>query len=235
MNKIKEFPNTDIKEEQAAEKPNFGIIGGVVAVLLLAVGGFWYLDFSQHRILFLRAYDLSESGLEHIEVQKDHCQLSQRNQKVGDYSVTMGFADKAQVVTARLVNNQLDFVPCDFDASAFGQLPGTSVLKLFQLAQTEVRGYRTRGINYPVVFTIILDAAEPVPGEDPFNEQSLQELKKITDELTENGYIRIIGPETTLQQWLKESLAEKNPKIKIGSYNDAKNDTEESIKQARKG
>lgn len=51
MNKIKEFPHTDVKEEHAAENPNFGIIGGVVAVLLLAVAGFSYLDFSQQRIL----------------------------------------------------------------------------------------------------------------------------------------------------------------------------------------
>ena len=44
------------------------------------------------------------------------------------------------------------------------------MLKLFRLIQTEVQGYRTRGVDSQLVLTIFLDAAEPVPGEDPFNE-----------------------------------------------------------------
>lgn len=219
-------------DSDSDQKPNWKIIGSVITVLLLAVAGFSYRDFTVKRILNLRAHDVSDSGLEHEAVQIEHCQVSQRNQKVGDYSVVIGFADTAEVVNERKVENQLDFASCEFETSAFGKLPGTSILNLFRLAQTVVKGYRARGVDDPMVFSLTLDAAEPVPGEPPFNEQSLKEVVSIAEELASNGQILIVGPSTTLQQRLKEHL-EGNPNIRVCPYSNVKTCTEEAIQKAR--
>jgi hypothetical protein len=219
-------------ELDSEQKVNWKVIGAVIAVLLLGVTGFAYQDFMAKRILYIRADDLSESGLEHQAVEIEHCKESQRNQMVGDYSVVIGFADNAEVINEHKIENQLDFTNCEFDTSAFGKLSGTSVLDLFRLANTVVKGYRARGVDYPLVFTLTLDAAEQVPGEPPFNEKSLEEVTEIANMLTKNGQIAIIGPSTTLQQRLKERL-EGNPKIRVCPYSNVQQCTEEAIKNAR--
>lgn len=216
------------------QKINWKVIGSVIAVLLLGVSGFVYQDYTMKRILYLRADDVSESGLEHQAIETQHCKVSQRHQMVGDYSVVIGFAEKAEVVNDRQIKNQLDFASCDFDTSALGKLPGTSVLNLFYLANTVVKGYRARGVDYPLVFTLTLDAAEQVPGELPFDEQSLKKVTEITNELTKNnGQIAIIGPSATLQQKLKAHL-ESNPNIQVCPYSNVKSCVEDAIKKARR-
>ena len=233
QNDIEDRAYTPISAKNGEGTANMKIIGAVVTVLLLCIAAFAYKDIKTSRILVLNAYDVSDSGRKHLDVQEKHCKISQRNQKIGDNFVLVGFAERAEVVNGHKIENQLDFTPCNINLSNFGKSNGTSVLNLFHLARTEVRGYRQRGIEDPLVFSIILDAAEPVPGEAPFNDQSLQEVKAIADELTKNGHIRIIGPSTTLQQKLKEALAEANPKIEVCSYLNFKTCTDNAIDKAR--
>lgn len=233
--KLKDRQRLKTFEENEEQKINWKVISSVITFVLLVVAGFSYKDITAKRILNIRANDISESGLEHQDILIQHCKVSQRNQIVGDFSVEINFADKAEVVNERQIENQLDFASCNFDtsASAFGRLPGTSVLDLFRLTNTVVQGYRTRGIDYPLVFTLTLDAAEPVPGEPPLDDKSLNEVKKIANELASNGQIIIIGPSTTLQQKLKKHL-EANKNIKVCPYSNVKNCTEKAIKEARK-
>lgn len=230
LNDQDQFETFDPNEKQ---KVNWKVIGSVIAFVFLVIAGFSYKGLTAKRVINMRANDISESGLEHEDILAQHCQVSQRHQIVGDYSIVIGFADKAEVINDRQIKNQLDFASCDFDTAAFGKLPGTSVLDLFRLASTVIQGYRTRGVDYPLVFTFTLDAAEPVPGEPPFNEKSLNEVKKIANELASNGQIVIIGPSTTLQQKLKNYL-ETNKNIRVCAYSNVKSCTEEAIKKARR-
>ena len=129
-------------------------------MLFLAIAGFSYKYFkyliAPRKIIYF-IVDLSASALEalgHQNVQTKHCKVSQRNQKVVvDYGVVISFADKAEVVNDCQIKNQLDVASCDFDTSGFGKLPGTSVLNPFRWTNTVIKGYRARGVDYPLVFS----------------------------------------------------------------------------------
>lgn len=221
--------------EPEREKTNWKIIGFFIGVLLVGVGFFLVKEFTSKKILNIRANDVSDSGLEHREEQVAHCKVNQRLQKVGDISVVIEFADKAEIVNDRMIENPLDFTSCEFDNSAVGKLPGTSLLDVLRLANKVVKGYRSRGIDYPLVFTLTLDAVEPVPGKLPFSSEILTEVASIAKDLTSDGKgeIVIIGPSSidSLQDKLKTLEADMN--LRVCPFSNVTSCTEDAIQKAR--
>lgn len=220
--------NYDWDSEQSV---NWTIVGLVLTVILLGVAAFAYKEFTAKKILYIRADDVSKSGLEHKEAQEQHCKTAQRYQKAGDRSVVIHFADKPEIINRSQIKNQLDFTSCEINAQDYESLPrGTSMLRLFEFTQAIVNGYRAQGIDYPLVFTMTLDANEPVQGEF----DSIEDIKIIADDLTKNGQIAIIGPSKAenLQSQLIKELG-INPNIEVCPYGNVQECTEKAIKKAR--
>ena len=210
-----------------------GLLG--LAVLLIPV----LIDSRIQRVISIAANDQSLSGLAFPEVPQQHCEALVRQLKTGDRIISIVFADRPERIQDKKIRNTFTLLKecreLDPDhrrlSSSLGTQRGTSPERLLDQIIDTIAAKRTQGLQAPVVVTIWLQAAEPLPNQSPINFTRLQEqVEKVT---SDRGIVAIISPPGQLQTDLMTYL-KTNPKSRICTLNEVDECVAEVFEMARR-
>lgn len=179
--------------------------GGLVAALALILIPLKQ-DQTTQRLLAITANDGSASGLSVPDVFERHCRATVEQLKSGDRQIALVYADRPEVVQDQEIQNTLNLLrECqEKPTENIAQRPGTSPNQMLAEVLTVMESARIRGMTEPTVVTIWLHAAEPVPGEPPFDPVQFQsQVQAITEN---NGVVTIFGPTGSLQQEIRRAI-----------------------------
>ncbi|MGK7874824.1 MAG: hypothetical protein AB4426_16440 [Xenococcaceae cyanobacterium] len=198
----------------------------ILAASAVGVGIFTYsiiTGFHTPEVTHYLLDDYSKSAAQNAPQRQEHCQGSNQNYQAGDSVVQIHFANRPEVVKRRNITNILNSESCEgmetTDAD-FGDVPGTSPIAALDYVKDLIEASRTKGDRNPVVVTMTLQAAEPVPGQPLLDEEGFAQLKNLVQDISsERGVISIIGPKGKLQRQL-QSYLKTEPSVKICSFND---------------
>lgn len=179
----------------------FGLVGALSAPV------FWQL--AQPSILHLNLVDISDSAKNNQKgLPEQVCQIGSQYRKLGDRSVTILYANQAEVVDTENIQDQLTALSvCKKALSASAEnttkYNGTNIVAPLKQAVRVIKQQRQEKA-FPVIVTMTLDEAESGPG---IPELDWQEINKLVNQITiDRGILAIIGPTGELQNELLEKL-----------------------------
>ena len=195
------------------------MVGAVVSAVGIVVTPA-LLSHRQPRVISIYANDLSKSALSDIHVAQQHCSAAARLLKKGDYAVSIGFADRAEVTEASVVNdeeiearpNKCNEISRDRIPPTLGKQQGTNLVALLEEVETQLKSQRTRGNQNPGVITIWLQNAEPRHRGTVLDLKRVRsQLQQITDD---HSTIAIFGPTGQLHSDLEKAIQD-NPRVEL--------------------
>jgi len=163
--------------------------------------------FHENPVISFKIDDLSVSSVNsYTPLIQAHCQARINQIKEGDTVIDIQFADYAIVTRHENVDNAFKLRKyCNQKQQtmeAINRNYGTSLTLALERLWLELSLLREEGNNQPVIVTLILHAAEPVPNQAPLDLANVKDLiQKITED---KGMVTIIG--TTKQ--LESDLAQ---------------------------
>lgn len=175
---------------------------GVIATISLA----WLtiLPWLTKPVLHIRAEDFSDSSMEYTLQRKVYCQTGSQNYQSGDKAVTIAFADHSVITKELEIENSLSMLgQCLKNNRPIKNIqPGTSLLNVLETGKKTIEKYHQENKN-PVVFTILANAFEPIPGQ----KVSQQKINQLMTEISqENTIIALILPPETVNSDLINDL-----------------------------
>lgn len=175
-------------------------------------------DINTQRVNAFRADDVSGSAKKYPLLHQDHCQVQAQQLKQGDDQTALQFANRAEVISRKSVDNPLVFqqqcqktkTPSGLPNPTFTE-KGTSLILVLERIDTTLQTLRDEGNHNPAVVTLTLHAAEPGPDQPPLDFQRVRTLvQNITQE---GGSVAIMGPTGNLQQQLETHLQGLNVRV----------------------
>lgn len=180
-------------------------LGSVIAI---AFGWATFASITTPNITILKFDDVSKSGLAKLATQrKQHCIVVIENVEPGDTVKQFQFADIAEEITSKTVNNKYRDNICDPKdvntiKAKIGEIKGTSLTETLRLAGIEIKSQRNQGNEQPILLSVTLDDTEQVEGRSP---EDFQQVESLLQEIVSNkSVVRIIGVQGELQVKLKE-------------------------------
>lgn len=208
---VSPLPNQD-RDDRFWQTPQ--AIFGVIVLALLA---FYFLikDAKTQRLLVIQAKDQSASALAITGAESRQCKSILNQIQPGDRFMVLTYADRPEIIEDSPVDNTIGLLRQCQDQpipSTIGRRKGTSPVQMLSAVLVAIESARIRGNTDPVLVSIWLDAAEPVPGDPPLDWAQLQaQIDTIT---ANNGVVSIFGPTGELQQQLKSKL-KANPQAEV--------------------
>jgi hypothetical protein len=178
----------------------------VLALICFAV--FYLLsDAKTQRLLVIQAKDQSASALAITGAETQQCKAILNSIKTGDRLMVLTYADRPEIMVDSPVQNTIGLLrQCNEQTipNTIGRRQGTSPVQMLSAVLVALESARIRGNTDPVLVSVWLQAAEPVPGDPPLDWAQFQaQVDTIT---ANNGVVSIFGPTGELQQQLKAQL-----------------------------
>lgn len=200
--------------------------------IILAVAAFFgtaltllIQDWKTQSLLVIMADDLSLSGLAVPHAIQQHCHQVLKHIKTNDHLVHIGYADRPETLYDAPVQNTIGLLrQCNKPEApnTIGRRSGTSPTEMLETVLIALESARVRGNTDPVVISIWLQEAEPVPGDPPLDWDRFQaQVDTIT---ANNGVVTFFGPTGELQQDLKTHL-KSNPRAEVWPLTALENST----------
>jgi hypothetical protein len=212
------------------------LIVGSTIVFVLIVCGAWLKTLLTPSVIHYMADDNSDSAINNLHVSQKHCQVANGLYKEGDLKRQIGFAHQPEVVAQQEITNS--FVgngKCDEfpkTSKEVKQYPGTSLIRALEYIDTLIASDRAKGIKFPMVVTITIQAAENGPNLPKMDESGFVKIQKIVREIQKNnGVIAIIGTTGSLQQNLNDKIGRQG--VNICPTNNMEKCVEQSFSMAR--
>ncbi len=213
------------------------VMVGAVMSAVAVVGIPTLLSQQQPRVLSIRANDLSASALEDIAIAQKHCRTVVRSLKGGDDAISIGFADRPEVLPSRPVGDlfapsqECEAIRRDRIPKTLGREDGTDPNALLEEVQTQLKSRRVRGNHNSGVITIWLQNAEPRPGQVGFDIKRLQvQLQQIT---SDRSTIAIFGPAGQLRSDLEKAI-QNNPQVDLCSIDSSETCVQQAFVKGRR-
>ncbi|WP_353258245.1 hypothetical protein [Prochlorothrix hollandica] len=172
-------------------------------------------DWQTQSLLVIMADDLSLSGLAVPDAVQQHCHQVLKQIKTGDHLIKLGYADRPETLYDAPVQNTIGLLrtcPNPEPPGTIGRRSGTSPTEMLEAVLIALESARVRGNTDPVVVSIWLQDAEPVPGDPPLDWERFQ--AQVDTLTTNNGVVTFFGPTGELQQNLKIHL-KGNPQAEV--------------------
>jgi hypothetical protein len=207
----------------------------IIGLILLAtgsLGAITLLQFTNQKIIHIRADDTSRSAKEYTEQRLQHCQASVQYYKPGDKAITISFADRAVTTHNISINNSLSSLgQCqDTSSSIANKNNGTSLILLLERIQNVAQKERSRNKSNPIVATIIIQSAEP--GENQ-PELDFDRVKKLVHNIiSEQGEIAFMVEDLELKNQLEDRLVSET-NTQVCQLKDVKNCVDWAFKTVR--
>ncbi|MBW4474912.1 MAG: hypothetical protein KME45_31715 [Stenomitos rutilans HA7619-LM2] len=201
-----------------------GFIALVLGVLVVPA----ILERRTQRVIGIRANDVSKSGLVYLHLAQQHCQVQVRQLIEGDSVVNIDYSDRPEMIEDTAVEKVEQLLPLQKKCRelqsnhylvprTLGIHTGTSLHLLLDQILVVIQSKRAQGTIVPIVITIWLQAAEPVPNQPGLNFAQLRtQIQKITDQ---RAVVTIMGPTGQLQADLLIAL-KQNALARVCTVND---------------
>lgn len=196
-----------------------GIAAGILVIPKI-------LEDNVTKVIAIHASDVSDSGIAHPELPLQVCKSRAENLKTGDLAIDLQFSDRAEAISDKLIRQDTDFNGLCAGITTVKNRPntlsrerGTSPITVIDRITNAVVTQRRKNNHYPIVVTIWLDEAEPIPGQPPYDYDYFQkQVEKITND---RGKVAIIGTKGELQEKLEKRLGQ-NSSVFLCTENDGK-------------
>jgi hypothetical protein len=219
---IRSLPRPNLAEATPPWWKSKLIVGSTIVFALIVLVP-WFKTLLTPSIIHYMADDNSDSAINNLHVSQKHCQIANGLYKEGDLKRQIGFAHQPEVVAQQEITNSFvgngkceEFTKTSKEVK---QYPGTSLIRALEYIDTLIASDRARGIKFPVVVTITLQATESGPDLPKMDESGFLQIQKIVREIQKNnGVIAIIGTTGSLQQNLNDKIGRHGVNICATNY-----------------
>jgi len=178
------------------------------------------------KVIAIHASDVSDSGIAHPELPLQVCKSRAENLKTGDLAIDLQFSDRAEAISDKLIRQDTDLNGLCAAITTMKNRPntisrkqGTSPIAIIDRITNAVVTQRRKNNQNPVVVTLWLDEAEPVPGQSAYDYDHFQkQVEKITNDRSK---VAIIGTKGELREELEKRLGQ-NSSVFLCTENDGK-------------
>ncbi len=179
---------------------------GAVVLAVAVVGGSLAVEFTTQPVIHIRADDNSESAAGYTKERRAHCQAGTHNYKPGDTVLLIPFADRPVLSKDITVFNSLSLLgECQkTEREIHNKQPGTSLVLLLERINAAIQEQRDKKNFNPAVATILIDDAEPGPGQPALD---YNRVGALVGEIGEKrGVVALMVPSGKLQEALESHL-----------------------------
>ena len=210
---------------------------GIIACFGILVFPVWQ-DSKNVKVISIHATDASDSGIANPEIPKGICKARAEKLIAGDLAMNFDYSDRPEPTYSQTIDQTTDlsqqcqtlFTNGKERPSQISKQEGTDPVSLITRIQNAVIAERTKGDRKPVVVTIWLDAAEPIPGKPAYDFDDFQ--KRVESIVRDRGKVAIIGTTGELRENLEKRFA-KNSAIYLCTAKDSANCIRDTFDAAR--
>jgi hypothetical protein len=191
----------------------------ILSTITLSIAGivvFLVIDILTPRVININAFDHSDSIEKFKEIRKEACQAAVHNYRSGDRLVQLAFADRTAYLGNTEIGNTLELLgKCLTQRAINDNRPGTDFAALLTFTANTVQQERKKGNNQPIVFNVVIQAAEPVAGATPFDSKVARQQVEII--LDKGGFVTLMVEDIDLRTELHNVL-DDNPRVKVSDF-----------------
>lgn len=210
-------------------------IGGAIFTLLFPI----WLDSKTVKLISIHASDASDSGIANPAIPQEICKARTERLIIGDLALNFDFSDRTEPTYTQVIDQNTElgqqchtlFTNGKQRPKEISKREGTDPVSLIVRIQNAINAERAKGDHRPVVVTIWLDAAEPIPGAKPYDFDDFQ--KRVEAIVSDRGKVAIIGTSGELRENLEKRFT-KNPSVYLCNIQGSNNCIRDTFEAARK-